>query len=150
MVSDDCFAVCFQEICAVVFTSSQCSDIRHNRPQARSHRAEHSGKYAPNLYTQNFLVPRQISYIHIIKRKILPCKDVFFRPKPQNLPTGLDKHLNGVRNCSTAENYSVLYAWVEEPFSKWGGTSARWKEIIANFVVWIGNCDVTSIEIWRH
>jgi len=25
-----------------------------------------------------------------------------------------------------------------------GGTSARWKEILANFVVWIGNCDVTS------
>jgi len=35
-------------------------------------------------------------------------------------------------------------------FSKVGGTSARWKEIIANFVVWIGNCDVTSIELWRH
>jgi len=40
--------------------------------------------------------------------------------------------------------------WVAEPFSKWVGTSARWKEIIANVVVWIGNCDVTSIEIWRH
>jgi len=37
-------------------------------------------------------------------------------------------------------------------FSKVGGTCARWKESIglANFVVWIGNCDVTSIEIWRH
>ena len=34
---------------------------------------------------------------------------------------------------------------VAEPFSKWGGTSARWKEIIANFMVWIGNCDVQ----WR-
>jgi len=41
-------------------------------------------------------------------------------------------------------------AWVSEPFSKWGGTSARWKEIITKFVVWIGNCDVTSVEIWRH
>jgi len=39
---------------------------------------------------------------------------------------------------------------VAEPFSKWGGTSQRWKEIVANFVVWIGNCDVTSIEIWCH
>ena len=35
-------------------------------------------------------------------------------------------------------------------FFKVGGTSARWKEIIANFVVLIGNCDVTSIELWRH
>jgi len=35
-------------------------------------------------------------------------------------------------------------------FKVGGGTSARWKEIIANFVVWIGNCGVTSIEIWRH
>jgi len=35
-------------------------------------------------------------------------------------------------------------------FFKVGGTSARWKEIIANFVVWIGNCDVTRIEIWLH
>ena len=35
-------------------------------------------------------------------------------------------------------------------FKVGGGTSARWKEIIANFVVWIGNCDVTSIEIWHY
>jgi len=35
-------------------------------------------------------------------------------------------------------------------FFKVGGTNARWKEIIENFVVWIGNCDVTSIKIWRH
>jgi len=34
-------------------------------------------------------------------------------------------------------------------FSKVGGTSAR-RKTIENFVVWIGNCDVTSIEIWRH
>jgi len=34
-------------------------------------------------------------------------------------------------------------------FLKVGGTSARSK-IIENFVVWFGNCDVTSIEIWRH
>ena len=35
-------------------------------------------------------------------------------------------------------------------FFKGGGTRARWKEIVANFVVWVGNCDVTSIEIWCH
>jgi len=35
-------------------------------------------------------------------------------------------------------------------FFKVGGTRARSKEIIANCVVWIGNCDVTSIGIWRH
>jgi len=35
-------------------------------------------------------------------------------------------------------------------FKVGGGTSARWKEIIAKFVFWIGNCDVTCIEIWRH
>jgi len=35
-------------------------------------------------------------------------------------------------------------------FFEVGGTSVRWKKIIANFVVWIGNCDVTSVEIWRH
>jgi len=34
-------------------------------------------------------------------------------------------------------------------FFKVGGTSARCK-VIANFVVGVGNCDVTSIEIWRH
>ena len=31
-----------------------------------------------------------------------------------------------------------------------GGHKCTIKKIIANFVVWIGNCDVTSIEIWRH
>ena len=41
-------------------------------------------------------------------------------------------------------------AWVAEPFSKWGGTSARWKEIVAKFFDLFRNCDVTSIEIWRH
>ena len=46
--------------------------------------------------------------------------------------------------------YLHLKPWVAEPISKWGGTNARWKEYIAKFVVWIGNCDVTSIEIWRH
>ena len=47
--------------------------------------------------------------------------------------------------CQNDTELSYL-AWVAEPFSKWGGTSARWKEIIANSVVWIGNFDVTSIE----
>jgi len=32
-----------------------------------------------------------------------------------------------------------------EPFWKWGETSARQKTM-ENFVVWIENCDVTSIE----
>jgi len=32
---------------------------------------------------------------------------------------------------------------------KVGGTTARQKTI-ENFVVWIGNCDVTIIETWRH
>jgi len=43
----------------------------------------------------------------------------------------------------------VAHAWVAELFSKWGDTSARqknWKM----FVIWIGNCVVTSTEIWRH
>ena len=34
-------------------------------------------------------------------------------------------------------------------FFKVGGTSASQKPI-ENFVAWIGNCDVTSIDIWRH
>ena len=37
-----------------------------------------------------------------------------------------------------------------EPFSKWGGTSAHQKNCKKFFVVWISNCDVTSIEVWRH
>ena len=44
----------------------------------------------------------------------------------------------------------VGHGWgVAEPFSKWGGTTPSQK-MYKNFVAWIGNCDVTSIEIWRH
>jgi len=35
-------------------------------------------------------------------------------------------------------------------FFKVGGHKCTLKKIIVNLVVWIGNCDVTSIEIWRH
>jgi len=35
-------------------------------------------------------------------------------------------------------------------FFKVGGYKCTLKKFIVNFVVWIGNCDVTSIEIWRH
>jgi len=35
-------------------------------------------------------------------------------------------------------------------FFKVGGHKCTLKKIIANFVVWIGNCDVRRIEIWRH
>jgi len=35
-------------------------------------------------------------------------------------------------------------------FKVGGGTSALRKDFIANFVVWIGSCDVTSIELWHH
>jgi len=49
------------------------------------------------------------------------------------------------------EAFSMWYrAMGGGTFFKVGGTSACWKEITANFVVWIGNCGVTSIEIWRH
>jgi len=41
-------------------------------------------------------------------------------------------------------------AWVAEPFSKWGGHKCTSKKPQTIFVVWIGNCDVTSIGIWRH
>ena len=39
---------------------------------------------------------------------------------------------------------------VTEPFSKWGGHKCTSKKLYNIFAVWIGNCDVTSTEIWRH
>jgi len=35
-------------------------------------------------------------------------------------------------------------------FFKVGGHKSACQKISKHFVVWIGNCDVTSIEIWRH
>jgi len=35
-------------------------------------------------------------------------------------------------------------------FFKVGGAQAHVKKLQKNFVVWIGNCDVTNIEIWHH
>jgi len=49
----------------------------------------------------------------------------------QGFPTGVPQHHGG------------------GTFSKVGGTSARQK-IYNIFVIWIENCDVTSIEIWCH
>jgi len=31
-----------------------------------------------------------------------------------------------------------------------GRAQAHVKKVWKMFVVWIGNCDITSIEIWRH
>jgi len=42
-----------------------------------------------------------------------------------------------------------LVPWMAEPFWKWGGPGDRQK-YMENFCGGIYNCDVTSIEIWRH
>jgi len=48
-------------------------------------------------------------------------------------------------------NMSLPYSrpWVAEPFQS-GGHKYTSKQLQENFAVWIGNCDVTSTEIWRH
>jgi len=43
----------------------------------------------------------------------------------------------------------IQWPWVAEPFSKWGG-QVHVKKLYNTFVVWIGKCDVTSIEILCH
>ena len=58
---------------------------------------------------------------------------------------------NGIRvpESSVPVLQHTLLSWVAEPFSQWEGTNARQKNY-RRFVVWIGNCDVTGIEIWGY
>jgi len=44
----------------------------------------------------------------------------------------------------------ALQPWVAEPFSMWGGHKCTSKELYKFFMVWIGHCNITSIEIWCH
>jgi len=48
----------------------------------------------------------------------------------------------------TMASHYFVHEW--RNLFKVGGTNARQKTIENFFVVWIGKCDVTSIEIWRH
>jgi len=43
----------------------------------------------------------------------------------------------------------VAYVWVAELFSNLGGTSELQKNY-KDFVIWIGNCDITSTESWCY
>ena len=50
------------------------------------------------------------------------------------------------RACSLTRKPQWIVAWVAEPLSKWGGTSARQKNI-EHFRDLNYNCNVTSIKI---
>jgi len=71
-------------------------------------------------------------------------------------PTSL-KNVTGAKRCGNAFPHEKK-VWERRSLStmgggtffKVGGHKRTLKKIIANFLVWIGNCDVTSIEIWRH
>jgi len=54
-----------------------------------------------------------------------------------------------VHPTSLGRKTRVTRPWMAEPLSKWGA-QMHVKNLQIIFVIWIGNCDVTSIKIWRH